>query len=334
VDLLGYLRLLRRRWWIIVLAVMISVGAALGATQLQTKRYTTSTRLLVSGSSSLSAVDEITRRQLAQQRAVLFSQIATTTPVIGAAEQAADQAGQAVENANPSVTASATGSDPFLTITVVANTPEAAQALANAFVGVLPKQLAKLDQLPSAVGALLTVVNSAGLPSSPSSPKPLRNLLIGFALGIVLGVAAALIRETLDTTLRDSDEVRRMTRATILGTIPREFDDERLPAATRPHSRRSEAYRQVRTNLEFAADEAPPRSFVVTSPGQGEGKSTTVANLALLTSRAGKRVAIVDADLRKPVLASFFNATSDFGLSDVLTGRAQLSQVLQPIAGE
>jgi receptor protein-tyrosine kinase len=336
VDLIGYLRLLRRRWWIISLAILVSVGAAIATTAAQHKRYQTGTRLLVSGSSTLSPVDEITRRQLAQQRAVLFSQIATTSPVIAAAEQAADSnGGTRVENANPSVSASATGNDPFLTITVTADTPQAAQQLANAFSGVLPTELTKLDQVPSAVKALLTVVNPAGLPSKPASPKPIRNILIGLALGIVLGVAAALIRETLDTTLRDSEEVRRMTRSTILGIVPREFDDERLPAATRPHSRRSEAYRQVRTNLEFAADdEATPHSFVVTSAGQGEGKSTTAANLALLISRAGKSVAVVDADLRKPTLASLFNATSDYGLSDVLTGRRTLASVVQPIAGE
>jgi receptor protein-tyrosine kinase len=337
VDLIGYLRLLRRRWWIISLAILVSVGASVFATTLQHKRYETSARLLVSGSSSLSAVDEITRRQLAQQRAVLFSQIATTTPVIIAAERAADGTGISplVETANPSIGASASGNDPFLTITVSADSPQAAQSIANQFVNVLPPELAKLDQLPSAIKALLTVVNAAGLPSTPSSPKPERNILIGLALGIVLGIAAALIRETLDTTLRDSEEVRRLTAATILGVIPREFDDERLPAATRPHSRRSEAYRQVRTNIEFAADDQQaPRSFVVTSAGQGEGKSTTVGNLALLISRAGKRVAVVDADLRKPTLASLFNATSDYGLSDVLTGRRSLDSVLQSISGE
>ncbi|MDT4913786.1 MAG: tyrosine-protein kinase, partial [Pseudonocardiales bacterium] len=335
-DLIGYLRLLRRRWWIIALAVLVSVAAAMGATRLQHERYKTSTRLLVSGSSSLSAVDEITRRQLAQQRAVLFAQIATTDPVVRAAEQAADDAGtgKPVESAGPAVTATASGSDPFLTITVAADTAQAAQAVANIYAKILPGQLAKLDQLPSVVDTLLTTVNPAGLPTQPFAPRPLRNALIGLALGLVLGIAAALIRETLDTTLRDSEEVRRITRATILGIIPREFDDERLPAATRPHSRRSEAYRQVRTNLEFAAGDEAPRSFVITSAGQGEGKSTTVANLALLISRAGKRVAIVDGDLRKPTLASFFNATSDFGLSDVLTGRSKLGTVMQPIAGE
>jgi capsular exopolysaccharide synthesis family protein len=337
VDLIGYLRLLRRRWWIISLAILVSVGAAVFATSTQHKRYQSSTRLLVSGSSSLSSVDEITRRQLAQQRAVLFSQIATTSPVIAAAEQAAAKAGVApqVESSGAGISAAASGTDPFLTITVTANSPQAAQAIANQFVNVLPPELARLDQVPSAVTALLTVVNSAGLPTTPSSPNPKRNILIGLALGIILGIAAALIRETLDTTLRDSEEVRRLTRATILGIVPREFDDERLPAATRPHSRRSEAYRQVRTNLEFAdADEQAPHSFVVTSAGQGEGKSTTVANLALLISRAGKSVAVIDADLRKPTLAALFNATGDFGLSDVLAGSRSLRSVLQPIAGE
>lgn len=336
-DLIGYLRLLRRRWWIISLAILVSVGAAVAATSIQHKRYQTSTRLLVSGSSSLSAVDEITRRQLAQQRAVLFSQIATTSPVISAAVKAADAThlNPPAAASNAAIGASASGDDPFLTITVTADTPTAAQAIANQFVNVLPPELAKLDQLPSAVKALLTVVNSAGLPTTPISPRPKRDILIGLALGIVLGIAAALIRETLDTTLRDSEEVRRLTRATILGIVPREFDDERLPAATRPHSRRSEAYRQVRTNLEFAAeDEEPPRSFVVTSAGQGEGKSTTVANLALLISRAGKRVAVIDADLRKPTLASLFNATSDYGLSDVLSGTRSLQNAMQQIAGE
>jgi len=336
VELIGYLRLLRRRWWIVLLAIIVCVGAAIGGTRVEHKRYTSTTRLLVSGSSSLSAVDEITRRQLAEQRATLFSQIATTDPVVRAAlaQATRDNSAANIPGAAASVSASATGNDPFLTIKVTADVPAAAQTIANAYVKILPTQLATLDQLPSVVDTLLTVVNPAGLPTTPSSPRPLRNALIGLALGTVLGIAGALIRETLDTTLRDSDEVRRMTRTTILGVIPREFPDEKLPAATRAHSRRSEAYRQVRTNLEFAAEESPPRSYTITSPGQGEGKSTIAANLAVLTSRAGKRVAVVDADLRKPTLASFFNADGSRGLAEVLAGRAQLPDVLQHIAGE
>ena len=334
-DLIAYLRLLRRRWWIVVLAIIVCVGGAIGGTRLEHARYRSSTRLLVSGASPVGVVDELTRRQLAEERAVLFSQISTTDPVVQAAEAAAATAspGADVAGAAPAVSAGATGADPFLTITVSANTAAAAQAIAAAYVQILPTELNKLDQIQSAITTLLTTVTPAGLPSTPFSPQPKRNALIGFALGVVLGVAAALIRETLDTTLRDSDEVRRLSRIQILGVIPREFADEPLPAATRSHSRRSEAYRHVRTNLEFSSDDAP-RSFVVTSAGKGEGKSSTAANLALLISRAGKDVVVVDADLRKPSLAGYFNAEASYGLTNVLSGSAQLDDMLQQISGE
>lgn len=335
-DLIGYLRLLRRRWWIILLAIVVCLGSAIGATRLEHPRYTASTRVLVSGSSSIGAGDEMTRRSLANQRAVVFSQIVTADPVINAAvaAAAAQQPGAGIDLGGVVASASASGSNPFLTISVTARSAAAAKAVADSYPTVLPTQLAALDQVPSAIEALLTVVTPAALPTSPSSPQLRRNALIGLVLGIVLGIAAALMRELLDTRLRDSDEVRRLIRTPILGVIPREFPDELLPAATRPHSRRSEAYRGVRTNLELAAGDTPPRSFAVISPGQGEGKSSTAANLALLYSRAGKRVAVVDADLRKPRIAQYFNADPDRGLSEVLGRTARLSDVLQPVSGE
>lgn len=335
-DLIGYLRLLRRRWWIVLLGMLVCFGAALGATTREHKRYQTSTRVLVSGASPQSAIDEITRRNLANQRAALFSQIASTDPVVGAALSRAqsDDPTAGVPMAHAGIAASATGKDPFLVITVTANSGAAARAIATAMPLVLPGELATLDQVPSSTEALLTVVDPPGLPTKPVSPKPTRNGLIGLVLGIVLGIAAALVRESLDTTLRDSEEVRRLTDANIIGVVPREFEGEMLPAASRSHSRRSEAYRQVRTNLEFAAEGVAPRSFVVTSAGQGEGKSSTTANLALLYSRAGKSVIIVDADLRKPTIASYFNAQADVGLSNVLSGTVALADALQPIADE
>src|ERR1700760_1569301 len=89
--MIAYLRLLRRRWWIVVLGILVGVSGAIGGTAHQHKRYRTSAQVLVSGSSNISAADEITRRTLASQRAVSFAQIATTDPVITAAEQKADQ---------------------------------------------------------------------------------------------------------------------------------------------------------------------------------------------------------------------------------------------------
>ena len=335
-DLVGYLRLLRRRWWIILLAVVVCLGASLLQTHLAHKRFQSSTRLLVSGASNTGGADEVIRRQLAIQRATSFAQLASTGPVVSAVIASAEKShpNDNIAAAAAAISSSASGDDAFLNVVVQADSAHAAQDIAAAFVTALPDQLVRLAQLGSPSDAQLTVVARAGLPASPYSPAVDRNALIGVLLGLALGVAAALIRETLDTTLRDSDEVRRLFDAPVLGIVPREFDNERLPAASRTHSRRSEAYRQIRTNLEFAADDRPPRSITITSPGQGEGKSATAANLALMYSRAGKSVVVVDADLRKPTMFSFFNATPSPGLSDVLSGRRTLGEVIQKIEGE
>jgi non-specific protein-tyrosine kinase len=320
--------LLRRRWWIIMLAIVVCMAGAFFQTQTEHKRYATTVRLLIPGSSELGASDEITQRQLAQQRALLFAQLAPTGPIVAAATAAAsaDHPGVDFAVTRPTVAASASGKDPFLSITVRAESPVAAQYLANAFAPILPAEAIRLNQITSTQTIMLTVVNAASLPSSPASPRPSRNLL---------GIAAALARESLDTRLRDSDEVRRIADVPLLGIVPREFESEMLPALSRPHSRRSEAYRQVRTNLDVTVDGHPPGAVTVTSPGQGEGKSSITANIAVLYGRAGRRVVLVDADLRRPSIYKYFAVDMKRGgLSDVLAGRLSLDDALQPIEGE
>src|SRR5439155_24384718 len=102
--------------------------------------------------------------------------------------------------------------------------------------------------------------------------------------------------------------------------------------ASRPNSRRSAAYREIQAKL--AAADQPLRSLVVTSAERGAGRSTVTANLAVLFSRAGQRVAVIDADLREPTLASIFNLASESGLSDVVAGPGVLRDLLQEIGGE
>jgi polysaccharide biosynthesis transport protein len=123
-----------------------------------------------------------------------------------------------------------------------------------------------------------------------------------------------------------------VARGNVLGVVPREFDADRLAVASRPSSRRSAAYREIQAKLTGIDD--PPQSFVVTSAERGAGRSTVTANLAVLFGRAGSRVAIIDADLREPTLASIFNLASESGLSDVVTRHGALSDLLQELGGE
>ena len=328
--LAGFPDVLRRRWRVLCLVVLLSVGVALLITQLQDTRYRSSIRMLVSGSTP-HANGEARQHRVALARAELIARLAGTRDVVAAALHAAHGTTSA-DASHVSIEASASSSDPFLTVTVTADDPDTAQAVAQAYPLVLPGQLAKVNQLPPiASGALLTTVQPAERPAHPSEPRPIRNLLIGLSAGVVLGLAAAAARELQGRGVRDPEELRQLAGAAFLGAIPREFDDERLVAASRPNSPRARAYQAVLGNLATAHT---LRSIVVTSTERGEGKSTLAANLALISGRAGKRVAVVDADVRRPAQASIFNVAGETGLADVLAGRAALGDVLRPVPGE
>lgn len=330
-ELVDYLRVLRRRWWMVLLAVITCATGSWLFTQAQTPMYTTTTRLLVSGiqTDDNQTYDEVSRRQLAADRAGAYAQLAGTGPAVAAALDAAGAHG-----VNPRVVATADGASPFIVITVTASSGRAAQSVANSYVDVLPRIVNRLEQAPNVRPPTLTPLETAALPTVPSSPNPRRNLLIGLALGLVLGLSSALVRESLDARVRESAEIEKLTGATLLGVVPKEHNGESLPARTKPHSRRAEAYRAVRTTLEFSGAEGMPRSLVVTSASPGDGKSSLACNLALVAARAGRSVVVVDADLRKPMVASYFGIQSPLGLTEVLSGRWSVDDALQGLPGE
>jgi capsular exopolysaccharide synthesis family protein len=331
VELIDYLHVVRRRMVLILVFVLACVAGAGVATAFQATTYQTSVRLIVSGASSVSSVDEISLRQLAVQRAVAFSQVATTAPAVTAALASAAAAGPFKPCASPSVSASADGTDPFVTVTVTDCDPKQAAAVANAYVVILPKVLKSLEQVPAAVPEEINTLGAAPVPTSPFSPRLSRNLLIGLIIGLVLGGVAAFVREGLDRRLRDSDEVEGATGSTILGVIPTELDGVRTPVLTHPMSARAEAYRKVRTNLTFAGPTGMPRSLLITSAVSGEGKTTLATNLALACARTGQRVALVDADLRRPMVSTYLDVSEPLGLTSVIAGDATLAEAMTSV---
>jgi capsular exopolysaccharide synthesis family protein len=331
VELVDYLHIVRRRMVLILVITLACVAGAGVATALQTTTYRASVRLIVSGASSVSDVDEIARRQLAVQRAVAFSQIASTPPAVSAALKVADDSGPYSSCASPSVSSSADGTDPFLTISVTDCDPRQAAAVANAYVTVLPGVLKSLKQVTVEVPAEISSLGPAAVPTSPYSPRLWRNLLIGLVIGLALGGVAAFVREGLDRRLRDSDEVEGATGAAILGVVPTELEGVRTPVLTHPMSARAEAYRKVRTNLMFAGSGGMPASLLITSAVSGEGKTTVATNLALACARTGQRVVIVDADLRRPMVSSYLGVAQPLGLTSVVAGEATLAEALTPV---
>jgi Mrp family chromosome partitioning ATPase/capsular polysaccharide biosynthesis protein len=179
-----------------------------------------------------------------------------------------------------------------------------------------------------------TRVNALASSASQISPRPKRDALLAGLFGLVLGLALAFLAEALDRHVRDEHEIDDTLQIPLLARIPKPA--RRLQKANdlvmlkAPESVAAETYRKLRTSLEFVMpDDA--RTIMVTSAVGQEGKSTTLANLAVALARAGRRVAIVDLDLRAPYLARLFKQDLRPGITDVAVGRADLAQALRPI---
>lgn len=201
----------------------------------------------------------------------------------------------------------------------------------------------KLDQL-QVDGALKTggaqLNGRAAIPKSPVSPKPLRSGLLAAAIALFLGTGVAFLVEYLDDSVKSKDDLARIAPSTpVIGLIPavagwKPGDAPQLVSLTDPQGPSAEAYRTLRTSIQFLALDQPVRTLQVTSPSAQEGKTTTLANLGVALARAGQRVIIVCCDLRRPRIHEFFGLENTVGFTSVLLGKVPLTAALQPVPAQ
>lgn len=192
----------------------------------------------------------------------------------------------------------------------------------------------QLRALGASLAGFTTVQQAEG--ASKVRPRPKRSAILGALLGLVLGIGLAFLTEALDKRVRTEKEIEETLGIPLLGRIPRPSRTLRsanqLVMLVEPTGVHAQTFRRLRTTLEFVNFEQGARKILVTSALPREGKSTTVANLAVAMGRAGRRVALADLDLRRPFLHVFFATGSDHGFTDVVINRTKLARAVRPIA--
>lgn len=173
---------------------------------------------------------------------------------------------------------------------------------------------------------MVEVIEHAEVSSRPVRPNKPLNIALGIIIGLVVGVGLAFFIEYLDTSVKTIDDVERTLQSPVLGVIPQNVGYLLEEGAESPHA---EAYRVLRTNLLFSRKDDKLNTIAVVSAGAGEGKSTTVCNLATVFAQSGQRVIMVDSDLRRPTLHKVLRVTNSIGLTNYLLKQNTLEEVIQ-----
>ena len=202
----------------------------------------------------------------------------------------------------------------------------------------------------------IRIIDEAQMPKSPVSPRKRFNLAIGLVLGVIFGLGVAFLTELKNSQVESIEDLEKLTKWSVLATIPsidmvsngkhktvdksqrKLFKNIRtkrgLISSLEPKSAAAEGYRMLRTNLQFLGLGESYRTILVTSNSPGEGKSTTIANLAITLANLGNQVLIVDADVRVPTLHTIFNVKAEPGLGDLLKGIIKYINNMEPASEE
>ncbi|WJL94758.1 polysaccharide biosynthesis tyrosine autokinase [Microbacterium sp. ET2] len=331
-ELIDYIRILRKNWLIIVVATLLGIGIAATYSLTRTPQYESQSTVFVSSQNGSTAQDLQQGNIFTQQRVTTYTNL-VGAPIVMNPVIAALGLGVTAAELDEQVEASSAVNTTLITITVTDPDPIRAADIANALAASLTAAVEEIetpnDSDTSPVR--LTRVKDALPPLAPSSPNVPLNLILGALVGLGLGVGAAILRSVLDTRIRSPRDIEQITDRPMIGAIP--FDprvkERPLIVHADPLSPRAESFRALRTNLQFL-DMEGRSSFVITSSVPSEGKSTTTINLAIALADAGKRVALLDTDLRKPKVAEYLGIEGGAGLTDVLINRARVGDVMLP----
>ncbi len=330
-DLHTYLGAVRKSWPLIVLTTIL--GAAVGvAAYLATPPTYASTVDFYVSTPQTGAISPQSGGQFAESRVNSYIVLLSSEQL---AQRVVDATGIPMRPVDLSqqVTASTELNTVVVTATVTDGSPQRSLQIAQGIADTFPKLVDELDNAGrSNAVVVIHVVSGPTLQADPISPDWKRYVGLGLAIGLILGLLIAVFRELLDTSVRSLEVAQKLVGAPVIGTIAFDPETKKSPLiiGAEATSTRAEAYRQLRTNLQFISAARSADVILVTSSLPLEGKTTTSVNLALTFVEFGERVLLIEADLRRPKVAAYLDLDREVGLTNVLAGQVALDEVIQP----
>jgi len=343
-----------RRAWLVILAAIVGAVVTFGGTYFfVTPLYESTAMFYVNNNSisvgeaslSISSADITASKSLVDTYIVILNTRETMMDVMDYAEVS-----RSYSDIVDMIEAEAVNDTEIFQVTVTSPDPAEAEKLANSIAYILPKRISSIVE-----GTSAKIVDSAVIPSEPSSPNLVVNTLVGFLLGLVICVGAIVLKELFNITIREEDDVTQICKYPLLTSVPDmassskggydyRYDQEKgkKKPASGSHGNKpvligsgmsfaaTEAYKLLRTKLQFSfADERSCHVIGLSSALSGEGKSLTAVNLAYTLSQLDKRVILIDCDMRRPTLADKLNIARKPGLSSFLSGQADIDGLVQ-----
>jgi capsular exopolysaccharide synthesis family protein len=336
VELRQLLRTLRRRWkFTVVVFILGLVGAGL-VTSAITPSYKSDARVYITASTT-GTLDAYNVGIYSAARIASYADLAKDPAVL---QRVIKRVGLDMTPGElaPHVTATAVPNTVILQVSVTDSDPQIARELARAESNEIVKLVASLETPTEGTNGedpvspiIARLAGDASFNANPVSPSLPLNLAVGGLLGILIGVAGAVLREMFDTSIKSPDDLAEVTDAAIMAVVPFDSSVSKHPliSDTEGSSERVEAFRVLRTNLQFVDLDSKRQMLIISSSVPDEGKTVTATNLAITLAQTGRRVLLLDCDFRKPRVARLLGLENSVGLLTILVGRAPLEECIQ-----
>lgn len=338
-ELREYLAVLSKRRRLIVWGTLIAVLGAVVATAYVTPVYEATTTLLLSQRQIViqdnpSAVETYQAVLLSERLAKTYSKMIEGRTLAQKVGRKLDLEGS-IDGVWQGVRAEPVPDTQLVKVTVDYDDPLVAWRVANTIGAVISREVGRLETSGVAGEPLIrvSVVERARRPATPIRPKPVLNVTLAFLIGMAFSAGYAFVLEYLDVTIKHAEDVQQAVDLPVLGQIPAlelaKSEADEVVVCSKPKSSTAEAYRALRTGVQYLNFDQRLKVLALTSPGPREGKTTLTANLAAALAQSGARVVALSADLRRPKLHRLFRLDDETGLSNCLAGVAGQDQILK-----